>query len=259
MDDKPLETVVAELTHETTGWTSLDARFTFEQTLFAAVGTAPAGTHTRGREEYRATRQGERKYTQFIEVEDREACVLAGYDTTDRCTSIRYARPPEEHRQTSILISKDFLDEATTGFRAIPAPLPYYVGLKPIHEAIRTAERVGPSQVAGRNCTRFYFARVEGHGGTEDLVYHLDASTSFPLKVEAFTDWPHFDAAAPFSVWQADTIDEAQGFHFAADSRFSTFTTTASGKPIPELINKYPRGFDPFQQRDSGSHVLAES
>ncbi len=253
MDDKPLAAVIADLTHETAGWGSIGARFALEQIVYAAVGPTPAGTITHGREDYMATRHGERKYAQYTEVEGRDVCVLFGYDVTTRCASVRYAKPPFETRQTSITISKAFLDEAVTGSNAIPAPLPYYVGLVPIHQAITTAERLGPSQVAGRDCFRFYFSKVGNPAATEDRVYHLDALTSFPLKVETFLDRAHFDAASPFSVWEAEAIGEAQGFHFAVDSRFTTFAPGAQGKLIPQLINKYHAASIQFNNAIPGS------
>ena len=239
MADKPLDAVIADLTHETAGWMSYSVRIALEQTLHAPVGPNVAGTVTRSREHYLTTRHGERKYGQYAEVGEGEVCVLLGYDDTRRCASVRYQPPPNSTRQKSITITRTFLDEATTGFAAIPAPLPFYVGLKPIREAIQTAEEVGPSQVTGRDCVRYYFAKVSGRGGTQDLVYHLDAATSYPLKVESFANRAGFAAGTPFSIWEADQFDEVRDYHSVTDSHFTTFAPTQSGGLTPQLVNKY--------------------
>ena len=239
MADKPLDAVIADLTHETAGWMSYSVRIELEQTLHAPVGPSAAGTVTRSREHYLATRHGARKYGQYAEGGERDVCVLLGYDDTKRCASVRYQAPPDQAWQKSITINKTFLDEAATGFAAIPAPLPFYVGLAPIREAIRTAEAVGPSQVAGRDCSRYYFANVAGNRGTQDLVYHLDAATSYPLKVESFADRAGFAAGTPFSVWEADRLDEVRDYHSATDSHFTTYAPTRSGASAPQLVNKY--------------------
>ena len=239
MAAKPLDAVIADLTHETAGWKSYSVAIALEQTLHAPVGLSVAGTVTRSREHYLATRHGERKYGQYAEVGDQEICVLLGFDETDRCASVQYQAPPNQARQKSITITKPFLDEARTGFKAIPAPLPFYVGLVPIRDAIRSAEAVGPSQVAGRECDRYYFAHVDGHGGTQDLVYHLDAATSYPLKVESFADRARFAAGTPFSIWEADRLDEVRDYHSVTDSRFITYAPTKVGGLEPQLVNKY--------------------
>lgn len=228
MAEKPLDAVVAELTHETASWGSISVIVALEQTS--------GGTVTRAREGYMATRHGDRRYARYARSGDHETCVLQGYDETTRCALVRYRKPPQENRQRSITISTSFVDEATTGFAAIPAPLPFFVGLVPIRAAIRAAAVLGPSRVAGRDCTRYLCRAVPGNGGTQDLVYHLDAATSYPLKVESFAAGAQVEAGTPFSVWEAERLDETQGFHVATDSHYATF---APGEPAPQLLNKY--------------------
>ena len=239
MADKPLDAVIADLTRETASWQTLTARIFLEQTLYAPIGPSPAGTVTQGRETYVASHTGERRYGQYSLVDDVEACVLLACDDLKSSALVRYLPPPHQLRQKSITISKDFLNESQTGFAAIPTPLPFYVGLQPIRTAISSASVIGPSQVAGHECTRYLFAKVPGNGSTQDLVYHLDTSTSYPLKVESFADSAQVAAETPFSVWEADRLDEVRQWHVATDSRFTTFAPTSAGGIIPQLVNKY--------------------
>ena len=231
MADKPLDAVIADLTHETASWGAIGAQVAMEQTVQGRV--------TRAREGYMAARHGERRYAEFSRAHNREVCVVQAYDDTTRCASVRFGDPVNPNRQTSITISKTFLDEAATGFAKIPDALPFFVGLVPIRTAIATARALGPSRVAGRDCTRHLCRAVPGPAGTQDLVYHLDAATSYPLKVETFLNEAHVAAGTPYRVWEADRLDEVQGFHVATDSRLTTFNLADPAHPIPDLVNKY--------------------
>jgi len=235
--DKPIDAVVADLTRETASWTTIGVKVSLKQVRHVAVGAAKPGTTTGNREEYSATSRGLRKYAQFSPIEGREMCVLLGYADGDRCASVRFQPPPNETRQRSITIAKSFLREASTGTAELPASLPFYVGLAPIRTAITRAEPIGPSRVLDRDCVRYSFANVPGDGATQDLVYHLDAATSYPLKVEAFANRDRFRADQPTTVWEVLKLDEVQGRHVATDSKFTTWIETEGGRRVPILTN----------------------
>ena len=236
---KPTEEVVADLTRETASWRTIAAKVTLKQVRHVAIGEAPAGTTLGNSERYAATSFGLRKYGQYAPFEGREVCVRLGYTDGKRSAAVQFRRPPEQDRQRSITITRDFLDEAETGTAAIPMALPYYVGLVPIRTAIARAEPVGPGRVLDRPCTRYYFAGVAGGGSSQDLVYHLDDATSYPLAIESFANRERYAAGEPTTTWEARRFDEVQGRHVATDSDYTTFLVTAAGARAPMLTDSY--------------------
>ena len=235
--EKPIDAVVADLARETASWTSIAARVSVKQVRHLAVGEAGPGTTTGNREEYLATNHGQKKYAQFARVDDREVCVRLGYTDGARSASVRFQSPPNETRQRAITIAPGFLDEPKTGTAEIPAALPFYVGLVPIREAIPRARPVGPSRVLDHACTRYLIEGVAEGGTTQDLVYHLDAATSYPLKVESFANHDRFVADQPTTVWEAVRFDEVGERHVATDSKFTTFIEGQGGRRAPLLTD----------------------
>lgn len=235
---KPIDAVVADLTRETS-WSSLSVDVALEQVRLAEVGDAKPGTTTGNREEYRATAAGRRRYAQFARVEGREVCTLLGYSDGERCASVLFRPVPDEGRQRAVTISRSFLREEKTGTAEVPAMLPYFVGLEPLRGAIRRAEAVGPSRVLDRACERYYFAGVRAGDAAQEMVFHLDAATSCPLKVESFVDRAGFAAGRPFAAWEAVKLDEIQGHHVAVDSRLSTFGAGRGGRWGPVVVDSY--------------------
>ena len=234
---KPIDAVVADLTRETV-WNSIGVKVSLKQVRYVAVGAAEPGTTTGNREEYTATLSGHRKYAQFATVEGQEVCVRLGYFDGERCASVQFQKPPHETELRSVTISQAFLNEATTKTAAIPAALPFAVGLTPIRVAITQAEPIGPSRVLDRDCDRYRFANIPGEAAMkQDLVYHLDAATSYPLKIEAFANHDRLVAGQPTTVWEVLKLDEVQGRHVATDSKFTTFLETTGGQRLPMLTN----------------------
>ena len=119
---KPLGEVVADLTRETS-WRSIAVQVSLKQVRHAAIGEVPAGITTGNREQYTAASSGQRKYGQFALADGREICLRLGYTDGQRCAAVEFRRPPLEGRQRSITITPGFLDEAETGYAAIPAAL----------------------------------------------------------------------------------------------------------------------------------------
>ena len=235
---KPIDAVVADLTRET-DWSSLAVDVALRQVRLVEIDGARPGTTVGNRESYLTTASGQRKYAQFSRVEGRDVCVLLGYADGERCASVQFRPAPDQDRPKAVVIGKTFLREAKTGTAEVPAALPFFVGLEPLRDAIRRATPVGPGRALDRACDRYYFAGVRDGDATQDLVFSLDASTSFPLRVEAFADRPSFDAGRPLTAWEATRLDEVQGRHVAVDSRLSTYGVGPNRRWEPTLVNEY--------------------
>lgn len=115
--------------------------------------------------------------------------------------------------QESVIIKRDFGMESKTGWYGVPEPLLYfYVGMRPLHEVLPSAEYLGQGSHLNRDCDLFLFTRAK-HGVQGDFVYALDRETSIPLKVSVFTDANKRAEGTPASTWSAESLDEVNGRH----------------------------------------------
>ena len=163
-----------------------------------------------------------------------------GYSDGTRCAYVEFKRAPLRDKQQSITITKTFMDEQISGYVMRPEPIRFhYVGLIPLHEAITKAKNIGSDRVAGRECDIFLFSDVPGNPSRQDLVYHLDASTSLPLKVEAFANRERRESANPSWVWEAGTLDLVQGFHVSLNSRYTSYFVKDGAASTKQLVNEY--------------------
>ena len=236
---KTLDAIIQDLTRESMSWDSIQCEISIRQDLLITIGSTSPRSGTK-REEFMALATGPKKYGLYHTSETPPKCVLLGYSDGTRCVSVEYRRPPDEARQRSITITKTFLHEQASGYVNYPEPLRFqFVGLVPLREAIQRAEQAGPSRVAGRDCSRFYFSGVPGGSGTQDLLYHLDDLTSVPLKVEAYANRDRWAAAKPSTVWEAKRLDEVQTFHVATDSHYAAYINKPDVQPVLQLTEDY--------------------
>ncbi len=236
--DKPIDRIVSDLVRETASWDSIEIRMTVKQ-VHQAYGpkiSAGSGTTT---EHYIET-SSLRRFYKAVQIEPPpDLVVWLGYSDGKRCASVAFHRPPRQAEQQQITITKTFLHEQVFGFVDRPKPIQYqHVGLIPLREAILKAVPSGTSKVANRDCQIFIFKNVPGQRSSQDLVYHLDSATSLPLKIEGFADEAHYRSAQPSSVWQAESLDEVQGFHVPLHSRYATYRYDG-GAAIESLTNRY--------------------
>src|SRR5579875_3836707 len=236
---KSIDEIVADLLRETSSWESIRVRLTVTQTLHLQIGKTPPGSSERS-EYFIETAKGQKVYRASMDKAAGETVLWLGYCDGARCASVEYEQAPRQDRQHAITITKTFMDEQMTGYTMRPEPLRFhYVGLVPLHEAVQKAARIGSGTIIGRQCTVMLFAGVPGSSGTQDLVYHLDASTSIPLKVEAFANQDRLKASRPSWVWEATSFDEVQGFHVALNSRYTGFIVDGQGNSVKQLTNEY--------------------
>jgi hypothetical protein len=236
---KHIDLIAADLLRETASWDSIDVGVTVTQTVFLQIGKNPPQTSV-SKERFIETFAGQRYYKRIVPRSHGEEVAWLGYRDGTRCAYVEFKKWPHQGEQHSITITKTFMDEQVTGYVMRPEPLRFnYVGLVPLHEAILKAPRSGSDRVAGRECDVFLLSGVPGRSGHQELVYHLDAATSIPLKVEAFANQDRFKSATPSWVWEATTVDDVQGFHIALNSRYTGFVASEEASSVKSLSEEY--------------------
>jgi hypothetical protein len=235
---KPIDQIVMELTRESS-WDSIAVQVRAEQTRFVAIGKNAPGAGFVSSERFMETADGERFYEKTDSGRDARVIVLS-YSDGKRCAAVERKRAPYQEEQNSITLTKTFANEQVTGYVMRPEPLRFaFVGLIPIREAVREAERIGDGIVAGRDTAIFLFSGVPSPNVTQDLVYHLDAATSVPLKVEAYANRLRFEAGKPSWVWEAIALDDVQGYHLCLKSRYTYFVVKDDSASIRQLSEDY--------------------
>jgi hypothetical protein len=174
-------------------------------------------------ETYLETDRGERYFDRRLILPDGSVSHKSSFCDGKRCANIEFSKL-EPERQSDVGISHDFMTESRYGFRDAPPPFRYYhVGLSPLHEALTGAERLGRVQVIERSCENFHFTAVGSGDRRQSLVYSLDETTSVPLKIAAFSGPEQIRDQVPNWVWEATTLDNVSGRHFATTSKYSSF------------------------------------
>ena len=146
-------------------------------------------------------------------------------DFTDgqRCANLYFDQSGS--RQNQIDIQSNFGHEHQHGFTDRPEPLYYfYVGKRPIYEAIRTAESLGVGRHLGRPCDLYLFGKLRLAAAPLDAVYYLDQETSLPMKVEFYRIASNRLPGSAVRIWEAKTFDSTEGVrHFPLKSQNTYF------------------------------------
>jgi hypothetical protein len=151
----------------------------------------------------------------------------------NRCASVSFRKEGDQFQQVQVDITKHFRYERQFGWSVCPVPLKYFhIGLSPLYEALPKAQRTGEDTCLDRPCEVFLFAEFKSGKTPQDLVYHLDRATGVPLKVEAFKDKTARLDGKPSWVWQADSLDEIQGFHLPLSSSYKSFDYQNADDPV---------------------------
>ena len=150
------------------------------------------------------------------------------YGDRGKFTDINFPADDAVHQQ-SVYVTNNFFLEDKNDRKQIPQPLLFfYVGRKPLHEALPAAEYLGTGECLGRECDRFLFTQVRW-ARPVDQVFFLDQKTAVPLKVETFLDKSAREEKRPAGVWEAKSLDSVQGHDLALKSSLTEFTK--EGKP----------------------------
>ncbi len=177
----------------------------------------------RGVVDYTYIEQGDSRYSETsipAQGKLKRTSKKAGYADGDRFFKVESESRDGPLRQTQVAILPGFLHEQQLGLvdRPIPLQMCWYVGLKPIYEALPGGEPLGEGEALGRS-TDLYRFRVTSLDRAHDLVYSLDRATSVPLKVEKFADAAARDRGETEWVWEALSLDEVQSYHLPLRSR----------------------------------------
>lgn len=100
------------------------------------------------------------------------------------------------------------------------------------------AQRTGEDTCLDRPCVVFLFPHFKTDTEFQDLVYHLDRETGVPLKVEAFKDEATRLAGNSSWIWQAESLDEVQGFHVPLSSSYQSFNKDKNAKDPIAISSK---------------------
>jgi len=118
------------------------------------------------------------------------------------------------------------MDDMSANVLSIPFPLlTYFVGTKPLAEAIPAAEPMPDGDALNRRCDVFLFKALGLVERKDDFVYYLDKQTSVPLKVVCYTSSERRRSDRPLWAWEATKLDEVSGHHVAVESIWKRFVT----------------------------------
>lgn len=226
--DRLTDSAIEHLTREMTSWSAIELQVREDVSMQAASEIQVASERTNF-DHYIETSRGLRFLEETSQVDGSEGGRISAYCDGSRCANVLYRAEGDHQQQAQVTISKQFLNEGRFGWTDRPKPLKYfYVGLSPLPEALPKAQRIGEDTCLDRTCDVFLFPAFQ----SQDLVYSLDRATGVPLKVEAFKDEAMRQAGRPSWVWQADSLDDVQGFHVPLTSSYQGFNYNNPDDPV---------------------------
>lgn len=240
LDPVGWEHVAARLKLESQGWSSIEMRVRTVQTVDDPGAGPHPGLDIESR--YVETASGKRFYDTTSREPNGLVVRRTGYRDGSRCANVTY-QSDDPSEQAQIVVSRVFLREADFGYVERPEPLAfYYVGLVPLHEALRGAERLEDSVVLGRPCDRFLFPEVKGGGRAQALVYHLDRATSVPLKVTAHRDRKDLTDRGASWTWEATSLERVAGHNVVMTSKYRSYhfvKNEGATEQVQDMTNVY--------------------
>jgi hypothetical protein len=246
----PPSTVAERLSWMMTSWKSVELRGRLEYTrggLEESDAPAPRGVApevSSGQPlfdsyeqtiHYIETARGQRFYDETL-VEVRPNADVRSqsifYADGTRCASL-FRRLGDRATRDQVQIKRHFALEAS-GKSYRPDPLnSLYVGTRPLHEAMAEATPLGTDRCLDRPCDVFLFSGVRQNSGKVDYVYHLDTSTSIPLKVVMYADEVARREERPTWVWSARTFEETGRLPLPRESETVAYQAVA---PRPDAV-----------------------
>lgn len=132
---------------------------------------------------------------------------LQGYCDGQKCARVEYDRS-DTSKQTMVTIERAFLLEGMGNVSARPVPLQaFYVGKKPLDEALATGNLVGSTNVLGRDCAVYQFDNVRLVKDPFTFRYTIDKKTGAPLAFARYNRGDNPDSESPGSIWRALRIE----------------------------------------------------
>ncbi len=126
-----------------------------------------------------------------------------------------------------VYIKRDFGIERQMRCHWCPEPLSYYyVGPRPLHQALRTASFLGERRHLDRDCDAFLIVDAS-LGSTPVAVYVLDRSTSTPVQVKYYADDVARTAERPRTAWTAKSLQNIEGHLFPMTSELILHGTSS--------------------------------
>jgi len=172
---------------------------------------------------YVHTARGQRHFEERAKWENGRTDHRAAYCDGEKCANVTFGTLAVDKPQT-IEISHIFMDDMSANALRIPFPLlSYFVGPKPIVEAVPTGEGMPDENVLHRPCDVFLFRAVGMAERKDDLVYYLDKETSVPLKLVCYTSSELRLNNRPLWAWEATTLDAVSGHHVPLESVWKRF------------------------------------
>ncbi len=187
--------------------------------------------------EYVGTRNGKRLYKTVIT--DRNGRTF--HDGTISDGTRRWKLDHKEGGELETVIIRKASEEVPPSMGG-QSPKPWllmFVGGKPLHTAIRDAERIGETEVIGRPCDVYRFANVQAGRFPADVVYALDRETSIPLRVEYCQPGDDLaQPAGPYSVWEAKTLDSVGAHHMPLTSSYVAYRRPDESGNVEEMVRQ---------------------
>jgi len=229
---EPTETLAKALQWDMGSWQSLEVRISekYRNENPARVASEPRSFN--GALRYIETATGQRLYEERI-TPDGEGKTLVSINYTDgEKTSFLFRTDQGSTTgDEQVTMKRSFGHEDQEGISHRPDPLRVlYVGLEPLPKALSKGRHLGKGRQLDRDCERYLFDKIAGRPGTLSLVYWLDRSSGFPLRVDYFEDEKAFAKGLPASIWSARSLDVVDGHHIALQSELVKFRTQ-SDKP----------------------------
>lgn len=208
-----LDRIVEGLVREMTSWASLEIRV-HEKIVKLPEGYPGGDKLATFDHRYIETANGQR-HLEIRATDHDKWSFHVRYDRDGKVSDMVEYDRRENERQVRISVGKGFGMKERQGYTDRPAPLSQlYVGLEPLHQAIRRGTITGSSVVIRRPCTIVTLdVRYGGRPGT--LEYHLDRATSVPLRV-VYRE----SGSPPQWTWEADDLTAVEGFHVPFKSHY---------------------------------------
>jgi len=202
--------------------TSVRLRVTLDQTR--SLYRQPQGSlSSQILQEYVHTGRGQRHFEARTKWENGRTDHRAAYCDGTKCAEVTFD-PTNVDKPQTIEVSHKFADDMSSNGLTIPFPLlSYFVGSKPLVEALTTGESMPDGDALQRPCDVFLFKAVGVAQRKDDLVYYLDKVTSVPLKVVCYTSSDLRLSNRPLWAWEAIRLENVSGHHVALESIWKRF------------------------------------
>ncbi len=240
-DNGPGRAAAERIAWDMQSWRSIElrGRIEIENHTGAAHGGVPYSTVMD--ERYVETATGKRRDELLLRPTTGGPRLYVSYCDGSRCAHTAQDGAPGSV-PAQLLVKRGFNTEEKIGSTDRPFFFKYYyVGKKPLYEALPAATYLGTTEVLGRECDRFVFPGVVWAYAPVEMVYDLDREWSIPLRVAMYSGPEARSADAATFIWEAESTDLVDGHRVVLNSTqvmYQPASTPSGGKPTKVMTQR---------------------